>query len=131
MRDRVRCMKMVLLLGVGFVMGCSNSTGGPGDASTDAPENDAAQEAAADSGPVTCTTPGAACPSGGKCFFAVGDCAATTGICADDSACAGASTETVCACDGTMPQAPQCGPGNYALVKASAYGPCPADAGTD
>jgi len=124
-------MKTAVLLGAVVLCACSNSTGGPGDAATDAPANDGGSEAAADAGPVTCTTPGAACPSGGKCFFAVGDCTATTGICADDSACAGASTETVCGCDGTMPQAPQCGPGNYALVKASAYGPCPADAGTD
>jgi len=103
---------------------CSNSGGGPSDASADV-----AQEAEA--GPVTCTTPGADCPGGGKCFFAVGDCTATTGICADDSACAGASTEAVCGCDGSEPQEPKCGPGNYALAKAASYGPCPADAGTD
>lgn len=119
----------VLLLAL--LVGCSNSNVGQSDASTDAPANDAAQDGAVEAGPVTCTTPGAACPSGGKCFFAVGDCTATTGICADDSACAGASTETVCACDGTMPQAPQCGPGGYALVKAASFGPCAADAGTD
>lgn len=109
---------------------CSNSSG-PADAATDASNdvgNDVAQEAEA---PMTCTTPGAACPSGGKCFFLVGDCTATTGICADDSACAGANTETVCGCDGTMSSPPQCGPGGYALAKAASYGPCPMDAGTD
>ena len=108
------------------LVGCSNSSGGQ-DASTDA-SNDAAQEA----GTVTCTTAGATCPGGGSCFFPVGDCTATTGVCADDSACAGANTESVCTCAGTTQTGvPQCGPGNSALAKAASFGPCPADAGTD
>ena len=118
-------MTKTFVLALGLLAACSSSTGGPNDASTDA-TNDAASEAA-----VTCTTPGAACPGGGKCFFPVGDCSATTGVCADDSACAGANTESVCGCDGTQPQVPQCGPGNYALAKARYFGPCLADAGTD
>ncbi len=105
---------------------CSNSTGGTKDASSDV-SSDTAQE----TGPVTCTTPGAPCTGGGACFFPVGDCTATTGVCADNSACAGAPTETVCHCDGTQAPLPQCGPGGYALAKASSYGPCPPDAGTD
>ncbi len=111
---------------LGLLAACSSSPVGQNDASTDA-TTDAAQEAAV----VTCTTPGAACPGGGKCFFAVGDCSATTGVCADDSACAGASTESVCGCDGTQPVVPQCGPGGYALAKAAHFGPCAADAATD
>ena len=117
-----------MLFLLGLLAACSDSKVGPSDASTDAAD-DVAQEAEA--GPVTCSTAGAACPGGGKCFFPVGDCSATTGICADDSACAGASTETVCGCDGTQPSVPQCGPGGYALAKAASFGPCPADAGTD
>ena len=108
---------------------CACSSSQPNnDAGADASSpNDAAQEAAV----VTCTTPGAACPSGGKCFFTVGDCTATTGICADDSYCASAKTETMCGCDGTMSSVPQCGPGNYALVKAANFGPCTSDGGAD
>jgi hypothetical protein len=115
------------LAALGVLTACSSSTGGPNDASTDAPS-----EAQQDAGPVTCTTPGAACPGGGSCFFPVGECTATTGVCADDSACAGAATESVCQCDGTTKTAvPQCGPGGSALAKAASFGPCPADAGTD
>jgi len=114
-----------IFVALGMLGACSSSTVGQNDASTDA-ASDAATEAA-----VTCSTPGAACPGGGKCFFAVGDCTATTGVCGDDSACAGANTESVCGCDGTQPVVPQCGPGGYALAKAAHFGPCAADAGTD
>lgn len=112
---------------LGLITACSTSPVGQNDASTNDASQDAAQEAAA----VTCTTPGAKCDGGGSCFFAVGDCTATTGVCSDDTACAGASTETVCHCDGTMTAVPQCGPGNYALAKAANYGPCASDGGTD
>ena len=108
---------------------CSSTPVGQNDASTDASaeaSNDVAQEAAI----VPCSTPGAKCPSGGSCFFAVGDCSATTGICYD-SFCISAPTETVCHCDGSETAVPQCGPGNYALAQASYYGPCVNDAGTD
>jgi len=116
-------------LPLGVLAACSNSPDKGSDASVDAPSGaDVAQEAAV----VTCTTPGAKCPSGGSCFFAVGDCTATTGICADDSFCAGASTETVCHCDGTETPEPQCGPGGYVLAQAANFGPCVAsDAGSD
>ena len=105
---------------------CSSPTVTGNDASIDA-SADVAQEASV----VTCTTPGATCPSGGKCFFPVGDCNATVGVCDDDSFCADAGTESVCGCDGTMPVVPKCGPGNYALAKAAHFGPCATDAGTD
>ena len=118
--------KMLLLL---TLTACSSSTP-PNDASTEA-STDASNDAPAEAAAVTCTTPGAACPSGGKCFFPIGDCSATEGVCADDSFCADAGTETVCACDNSQPQAPQCGPGNTALVKARYYGPCLSDAGAD
>ncbi len=114
------------LAALGMLTACSTSPVGQNDASTDA-ATDAAQEAAV----VTCTTPGATCPGGGSCFFAVGDCSATTGVCSDDSACASAGTESVCGCDGTQPVVPKCGPGNYALAKAAHFGPCATDAGTD
>jgi hypothetical protein len=119
-------MKTIFAL-CGLLAACSSSTPGPNDASTSDASSDVAQEAAV----VTCTTPGAACPGGGKCFFTVGDCTATTGVCADDSACAGAGTESVCGCDGTQPVVPKCGPGGTALAKAAYFGPCAADAGTD
>jgi hypothetical protein len=115
--------KTMLLGAVALLSACSNSPVNQSDASTDA-ASDGAQEAA-----VTCTTPGAACPGGGSCFFLVGDCTATTGICADDTGCSTASTETVCHCDGTQAPVPQCGPGGYALAKAVNYGPCTGDAG--
>ena len=107
---------------VGALTACSNSPVVQKDASSDA-----AQEAAV----VVCSTPGAACDGGGSCFFAVGDCSATTGVCSDDPACNGAPTETVCHCDGTATALPQCGPGGYALAKAANYGPCSSDGGTD
>ena len=107
------------------LVGCSTSPGGQ-DASADG-SNDSAPEAAV----VTCTTPGAPCPSGGSCFFAVGSCGAPLGVCSDDSFCADAGTESVCHCDGTQSVVPQCGPGGYALAKAAHFGPCNTDAGPD
>jgi hypothetical protein len=113
---------------VSFLASACSSTPAPQkDASTDATANDVTQEAAV----VMCSTPGAACPTGGKCFFAVGNCGATMGVCADDSSCTGAPTESVCQCDGTAVVLPQCGPGGYALAKATNYGPCTSDAGAD
>jgi hypothetical protein len=124
------------LLALWLVAACSTSPVAENDASTDASSDgsssdasprDAQQEAAV----VTCTTPGAPCMGGGACFFAVGDCTATTGVCSDNSFCDAAPTETVCHCDGTQTPVPQCGPGGYALVKAASFGPCMFDAGFD
>lgn len=117
------------LVALGLLTACSTSPGGQ-DASTDA-ASDATSDAAQEAAPVPCSTPGAKCMGGGSCFFAVGDCSATMGVCSDDSVCADASTETVCHCDGTQTATPQCGPGGYALVQALNYGPCTSDAGAD
>ena len=106
----------------GVLAACSNSP---------TVQNDASADAAPEAGPVTCSTPGEACDGGGACFFLVGDCSATTGVCADNSFCAGAPTESACQCDGTNKTVPQCGPGGYALAKAASFGPCASDAGTD
>jgi hypothetical protein len=111
-----------------MVTACSNSPVGQNDASTSDAANDSPQQQEASV--VTCSAPGA-CPTGGVCFFAVGDCTATTGICSDDSACDGGSTETMCFCDGSENPVAQCGPGGYATVKAASFGPCPLDASTD
>ncbi len=121
------------LVALWVVTACSTSPIAQNDASTtdassDASSSDAPQEAAV----VTCSTPGAACAGGGACFFAVGDCTATMGVCSDNSYCDAAPTETVCHCDGTQTPVPQCGPGGYALVKAASFGPCTVfDAGFD
>ncbi len=115
---------------LGVLTACSTSPVVQNEAGSDA-ASEAASDAAQEAAVVVCSTPGAACAGGGACFFAVGNCAATTGVCSDNSSCAAAPTETVCHCDGTMTAVPQCGPGGYALVKAANYGPCVSDGGSD